>query len=485
MLSFPLRAQLNAEYFVDIDPGFGQGTPIVLGANPESQLVKLDISTISSGLHRVFIRVKNAAGIWSQTSSRPIIVTGKTTISNLVHAEYFVDVDPGFGQGQTIAIMDEGLPESLSLNVTDLTLGFHQFFIRVQDEGGHWSLTQTASFVLLRNRASRHLQAVEYFFDRDPGFGNGTSMAIGPGAVAEESLLLDVSSLSAGEHRLVIRSHDAFGVWSLTHTESFTICTPPSSPTSEQSTYAICVEDGGSETVTLEVTTDITDPIFRWYDLETLDRTLLTENSSGSFTVTNIDRDTTFYVSVSDAGCESGVTAINIDMSLFPDAPIISHDPINDQILVSNVTGNLQWYLQDQPIDGAMDQRYEPAESGSYQLSITSEEGCESLSDPFEFEIITGINDQSHLVNLYPNPATNILQFTVANNMRIHQVRIIDLVGKEWYLQDGKLTHVARSNSASEYSIHKVDVSHLPSGLYILVMKAQLGVSIKQSWIKQ
>ena len=63
------REIVAAEYFTDIDPGEGRGTPIPLaerstGHQREFDSLSVNISELRSGHHRVGVRFKNAAGRW-------------------------------------------------------------------------------------------------------------------------------------------------------------------------------------------------------------------------------------------------------------------------------------------------------------------------------------------------------------------------------------------------------------------------------------
>ncbi len=56
----------------------------------------------------------------------------------------------------------------------------------------------------------------EYFFDTDPGFGNGTAIAVTPGKVVDLNFNANTAGLETGIHTLFIRMKSA--VWSQVHT---------------------------------------------------------------------------------------------------------------------------------------------------------------------------------------------------------------------------------------------------------------------------
>lgn len=215
-----------AEYFFDIDPGFGQG--IALPVNPDTNITKdfsIDITSLEPGLHHLFVRVKDNQGQWSFTNQRSFlkeIINLQTVFVEA--AEYFIDTDPGFGQGTAFTINpDTNLTASFDIGLNSIDEGFHNLFVRVKDNNGRWSLTNKRSFlyetVAIENP---NIQRIEYFIDNDPGFGSGLPIPIVPGAnLNSVSFIIGISSLENGFHKLFIRAQDENGRWSMTNFRSF------------------------------------------------------------------------------------------------------------------------------------------------------------------------------------------------------------------------------------------------------------------------
>lgn len=66
--------------------------------------------------------------------------------------------------------------------------------------------------------AQPNLVKAEYFFDTDPGFGQGTNIAITPAPqILNQGFSTNVASLSPGIHQIYIRVQDANGKWSITN----------------------------------------------------------------------------------------------------------------------------------------------------------------------------------------------------------------------------------------------------------------------------
>src|SRR5258708_1010705 len=154
------------------------------------------------------------------------------TAANINRLEYFFDTDPGMGNGTSISFSagTDITASSVSIGIGALSNGLHRLYVRSQDINGSWSLTNMQSlfivptFSIPANFAAVNITRLEYFFDNDPGFGNGTSIAVTPGTdITASSATVDVSTLNPGVHRLYVRSLDANGGWSLTNMQSLFI----------------------------------------------------------------------------------------------------------------------------------------------------------------------------------------------------------------------------------------------------------------------
>ncbi|MGC8802195.1 MAG: PKD domain-containing protein, partial [Bacteroidales bacterium] len=73
--------------------------------------------------------------------------------------------------------------------------------------------------MMLKN--AQQINYCEYYIDNDPGLGQGNAIAVSADTLVEISAQLNISSLSRGSHRLVLRCRDDSGRWSLLQTRSF------------------------------------------------------------------------------------------------------------------------------------------------------------------------------------------------------------------------------------------------------------------------
>jgi hypothetical protein len=143
-----------AEYSLDTDPGFGNGTPINIGAASTeiSTTFSPSISNLSVGFHFLYVRGKDSKGIWSQNSIvgfyKPDTTTFTSpTVPDVVAAEYFIDSDPGEGNRISIPFSPGIEVQPLfTLDLASVSIGQHQLYIRGKDSNGNWGRFSSATF---------------------------------------------------------------------------------------------------------------------------------------------------------------------------------------------------------------------------------------------------------------------------------------------------------------------------------------------------
>ncbi|GAA4345146.1 T9SS type A sorting domain-containing protein [Flaviaesturariibacter amylovorans] len=204
-----------AEYFFDTDPGVGSGTalPITPGATLD-ETHSIATTGLSAGTHILYVRTRNTLGQWSLRESRAFSISESITA-----AEYYIDNDPGAGLGTAITVTPGGsIDVSLSIPAGSLPAGTHRIFVRSRNSAGQWSLVESRSFTI-----PEAIAQAEYYFDTDPGQGNGQPFSI----TADDSITLStnisVSGLSGGWHDLFIRSRSNGGAWGIVEKRSFFI----------------------------------------------------------------------------------------------------------------------------------------------------------------------------------------------------------------------------------------------------------------------
>src|SRR5437773_10075931 len=132
---------------------------------------------------------------------------------NINKAEYFFDADPGVGNGTAIVISTPADIVNFTANIpASLSTGFHFLAIRVRDVNGTWGLFEKRGFYVSSSAVdAANIVAAEYFFDADPGMGNGTATSVGASGAVVNFTTVIPTSLSSGFHFLAIRVKDANG----------------------------------------------------------------------------------------------------------------------------------------------------------------------------------------------------------------------------------------------------------------------------------
>ncbi|MDP1725585.1 MAG: T9SS type A sorting domain-containing protein [Bacteroidota bacterium] len=140
---------------------------------------------------------------------------------NITVAEYFLDTDPGKGNGTAISFTP-ATDIALSIPLSTVSKGFHVFYVRVKDSLNHWSHLQSAPIYNSDFSGLPNLNKAEYFFDTDPGVGKGTSILMNPADNINQTFIASLTGLSLGQHKIYIRIADSLNQWSLLQADSFT-----------------------------------------------------------------------------------------------------------------------------------------------------------------------------------------------------------------------------------------------------------------------
>ena len=211
------------EYYIDSDPGFGKATSIsfTAGTNISNASFNIDPASLSAGFHILGIRSKNANGGWSFDNkwlfAKPY-PSGGTTTPFLKKVEYYLDKDPGFGKATDLPFTHGTNLSNLTINIdpATLTTGFHILGVRSLDSTGKWSLDNKWFFAkpFPAAGATPLLSNIEYYLDKDPGYGKGIAVSFASGTnLSNATFNIDPSALGTGIHILGIRARDANGFW--------------------------------------------------------------------------------------------------------------------------------------------------------------------------------------------------------------------------------------------------------------------------------
>jgi len=144
----------RVEWFLDTDPGYGNATPIsiVAGQNLQNLAINIDLTPLGQGVHIVGIRSRDANGAWSHDNKwiflKPYAGTSAVPQPKVVRVEYFIDTDPGYGNGKPVTITSATDVASVifDADISTVPNGSHKLGIRSLDENGAWSLDNELDF---------------------------------------------------------------------------------------------------------------------------------------------------------------------------------------------------------------------------------------------------------------------------------------------------------------------------------------------------
>ncbi len=163
------------------------------------------------------------------------------------------------------------------------------------------------------------------------------------------------------------------------------------------------------------------------------------------------------YTSIftSSLGCDS---VIITDLLLYPAPPVPQIELVGDTLVSDNASG-YQWYRDGALIPGATSRHYIPVENGQYHVVVTDDHGCISPISNIVVVHLSSVDSKklSHTL-IYPNPATT--EIFVDNMVEGSQsISIYDFYGREVL------------NQLVEHGLNRIDISKLPSGMYLVQVK--------------
>jgi len=142
----------KAEYFIDSDPGFGLATPIPVNIPADNLSLSFDVdaSGLTQDFHMMVLRTCDELGRWGTTRQQVFYVFKSipSVIANVTGIEYFIDNDPGFGNGTPVdvTIPGDNVTADFIVNLSGVSLGDHILYLRSKDEIKRWSHTYIHAF---------------------------------------------------------------------------------------------------------------------------------------------------------------------------------------------------------------------------------------------------------------------------------------------------------------------------------------------------
>ena len=305
----------------------------------------------------------------------PLSVLGQ----NITHAEYFINTDPGFGNGTSIAIPtpSDVVDLNFTVNTASLSEGLHSIFVRTQDENGIWGLVQMRTFYKpnITNTQAANITAIEYAIDIDAGIGQNTIVNVNPAnPTIDMDFVVDVSSLSLGDHYLFIRAQDENGNWGITQMDTITInCDTAVVAFNTQNS---CI---GDTMLLTDLSTNVnTDALYMW-------------DVDGDGTTDYTNKDSIYHVFTAPGTYNTSLTIRNNLICEFTQTQTITVNPLPtanagaDQTICEGTTANLvatggnsyTWSNGQNTASIAV----MPTMTTTYTVTVTDANGCINADD--------------------------------------------------------------------------------------------------------
>lgn len=224
-------------------------------------------------------------------------------------------------------------------------------------------------------------------------------------------------------------------------------------------TYAL---DGGASSLCQdsESAVTITNPqpglTYRWFESPTSMESIHEGNNLPS---RSFSGPTSFYVSAVNAnGCETTVASrrkVDVAVTNFQE-PVI--DAPFYGVLKSSYDNN-QWYKDGEMLSGETAQSIRIFDPGYYSVRI-DQQGCEAWSNIiFATDLITGIQDESRVIRLFPNP--------VSEKLTVHALGNDPVSGQLLDQQGRVIANLQMMPGDGEWN-GELDVRSMARGMYLL-----------------
>lgn len=190
------------------------------------------------------------------------------------------------------------------------------------------------------------------------------------------------------------------------------------------------------------------------YIVSTNETALWSNGVIGVKTTFTITKDTIIKAVITNKyGCEYS-QSIRVKAAELPLKPVIER--FGDSLIVKNITGQFEWYRNGQLFSVGLNLIRTSIE-GIYSVKITDGNGCENISDGFNFIISTTKEISTRIYELYPNPSVD--KVWIKSNLNLLKDSSIKLFGI-----DGKELQI-------DYNDEYINISHLPNGYYIILIR--------------
>jgi PKD repeat protein len=155
----------------------------------------------------------------------------------LKKGEYYFDTDPGVGNGTAFTFTQaDSINMIFAAPTVTLPVGFHRVYVRTINTDNVWSHWYDHLFYIKGTpptptiTIAPKLKKGEYYFDTDPGVGNGTPFTFTQADSINLPIAASVGSLTPGFHKVYVRTQDLNNVWGMSFENLFYVKDTTSNP---------------------------------------------------------------------------------------------------------------------------------------------------------------------------------------------------------------------------------------------------------------
>lgn len=184
--------------------------------------------------------------------------------------------------------------------------------------------------------------------------------------------------------------------------------------------------------------------------------------SGTNFTI-QLDSVATYYVVQTQGGAKSATKKVS---AILHDLNPVNLIQQNDTLYVNPAKGKqYSWYKNGALLAGKNAAYLAVTSSGNYHALMIDSNSCKNYTDTLAMQV-TGLSESSTFnVEIYPNPANNLLQFKANEN--ITEVAIYNTSGALVYQQ-------------KDAAINQCNLTELPDGLYLIQLKTRQSSLVKR-----
>jgi hypothetical protein len=184
--------------------------------------------------------------------------------------------------------------------------------------------------------------------------------------------------------------------------------------------------------------------------------------SGTNFTI-QLDSVATYYVVQTQGGAKSATKKVS---AILHDLNPVSLTSQNDTLYVNPAKGKqYSWYKNGALLAGKNAAYLAVTSSGNYHALMIDSNSCKNYTDTLAMQV-TGLSESSTFdVEIYPNPANNLLQFKANEN--ITEVAMYNTSGALVYQQ-------------KDAAINQCNLTELPDGLYLIQLKTRQSSLVKR-----